>query len=1114
MPRLDRSRSRRWSLALSCAAALAASAAPLSAQPKPAQPARALTAADYARAERLLPANVNPLVIGGEVSAHWLPGDRFWYRYQVPDGYEFEFVDPALRTRTPAFDHARLAAALSAVLGRDVAPHALPFTSFDFTPDRHSVWFDVEGRRYRCDAGGARCADTGAAPSAVPAPNAGQGRGRGRLRPDVPSPDGTKTAFVRDWNLWVRDVATGRERQVTSGEGPVMRLLRVDEGGRTIWFEAQGREPGEDPCYRHAYRIALDGTGYTPLTPLASDHVVQISPSGRYLVDTFSRPDREPAVALRDGDGHFVMMLEKADISRLRAIGWQPPVPIRVKARDGKTDLYGLLFRPTNFDPSRKYPIVNNVSPGPQAGSTGSRAFAAARGDRQALAELGFVVVTIDGMGTPGRSKAFHDAYYGAIGRDNTIPDQIAGMKELAARFPWIDLSRAGIWGHSGGGFATTTAMFRFPGFFQVGIAESGNHDRRLNEDDWGERYQGLLARGADGADTYAAEANQAFAGNLQGHLMLAHGSMDMNVPPCQTLLVADALIKANKDFDLVILPNQGHGYGSASAYMTRRRWDYFVTWLLGVDPPKEYRMGAPPSAARREPTHADILRGAYGQYRANNDLLSYDLDIRVDPAKQFVSGKNTIRFRMLSDATRIQLDLADALQVHQILLGTTALAYERDSGAVFVDFPETLRKGRVYSIDFSYSGHPRSAGRFGGITFGKDPAGRPWINTACQGVGASIWWPNKDQQRDEVERMTIRVSIPNGLADVSNGKFLGKTDLGDGYTRWDWLVQYPINNYDVSLNIGDYAHFSDTADGLPLDFYCLPESLDKAKRQFAQARPMIEAYEHYFGRYPFARDGYKLVEAPYSGMEHQSAVTYGNHFANGYLERDWTGVGISPRFDFIIVHESAHEWFGNAVTAADVSDMWIHEGWATYMEGLYVERLWGYADAMRYLNGYKPKVRNRQPIITEPGINRTPSQDQYFKGALFLNTLRHVIDDDARWFALIKACFQHFEYQTITTADMVAFFNRQTGRDLTPIFDEYLRQGPLPTLDLEFLGDGLVAYRWTAGVKGFDMPIKAGRRGAWQTLHPTTEWQTMRTPIPEGEFEVATDLYYVDVSR
>ena len=356
---------------------------------------------------------------------------------------------------------------------------------------------------------------------------------------------------------------------------------------------------------------------------------------------------------------------------------------------------------------------------------------------------------------------------------------------------------------------------------------------------------------------------------------------------------------------------------------------------------------------ATATPTHANILRGEYGRYRANNDLLFYHLDVRVDPQKKFISGKNTIRFRMLNDDTRIQLDLYDNLKVDKIVQVVqrrepNLLKYERDSGAVFVDFPETLRTGRVYTIDFYYSGTPQTIGRFGGFTFGKDPASRDWIFTACEGEGASIWWPNKDQWKDEVESMQISVAIPNGLTDVSNGKFIRKTDLGDGYTRWDWLVQYPINNYDVSLNIGKYEHFSDHLADLALDFWALPEDLERAKRQFAQAKGMIEAYQHYFGEYPFKKDGYKLIEAPYSGMEHQTAVTYGNHFANGYLERDWTGVGISPRFDFIIIHESGHEWFGNSITAADRSDMWIHEGWTTYLEGLYVEFMYGKDDGLK----------------------------------------------------------------------------------------------------------------------------------------------------------------------
>jgi dipeptidyl aminopeptidase/acylaminoacyl peptidase len=387
--------------------------------------------------------------------------------------------------------------------------------------------------------------------------------------------------------LYLYDLQNGAlKHAITSGDGPVMQIARLDEKTRTVWYGANGREPGQDPYFLHFYRIGLDGRAPVSLTPDDGTHTVQLSPSGKFLVDTFSKAETPPVATVRDRDGKLVMPLEKTDISRLLATGWKPPTPIKMTAADGKTDIYGLMFKPTSFDPSKKYPIVNNVYPGPQTGSTGSRAFVAARGDRQALAELGFIVVTIDGRGTPGRSKEFQDSYYGAMGRDNTIPDQIAGMKDLARQYPFIDLDRAGIWGHSGGGFATTTAMFRFPDFFKVGIAESGNHDQRTNEDDWGERYQGLLVTNADGTDNYDAEANQNFAKNLKGKLLLAHGTMDTNVPPYQTYLVVDELIKANKDFDLLMLPNQNHGYGSASGYMMRRRWDYFVRWLLGVEPP------------------------------------------------------------------------------------------------------------------------------------------------------------------------------------------------------------------------------------------------------------------------------------------------------------------------------------------------------------------------------------------------------------------------------------------------------------------------------------------------------------------------------------------------
>ena len=509
------------------------------------------------------------------------------------------------------------------------------------------------------------------------------------------------------------------------------------------------------------------------------------------------------------------------------------------------------------------------------------------------------------------------------------------------------------------------------------------------------------------------------------------------------------------------------------------------------------------------------MLRGAYGPFRANNDLLYYHLDIRVDPAQKSIQGKNTIRFRMLQDGTRIQLDLNDALNIDKILLDETPLKYQRDTGAVFIDFPQTLRSGQTYTIDFYYSGHPLETGRFGGITFKKDPAGRDWINTACEETGASIWWPNKDQWRDEVESMDISVAVPNGLTDISNGHFTAKTDLGDGYTRWDWHVSYPINNYDVSLNIGHYEHYSDKLGDLSLDFYVLPEDMERSKPQFAQAKGMIEAYQHYFGPYPFIKDGYKLIQAPYSGMEHQTAVTYGNLFTNGYLGHDWTGVGISERFDFIIIHESGHEWFGNSITATDRADMWIHEGWTTYLECLYVEYRWGKQDANKYLNGYRPKVQNLRPIVAEREVNADPTEDQYFKGALMLNTLRSVVDDDKKWWALLHDFYQHFQYQNISTDDVIAWFNQNSGMNLTPIFNQYLRHPAIPRLELLFgEAPGMLMYKWAADEENFAMPVRIGTHGHWQTIHPTTSWQALQTPLTKDELQVDVDHFYVDVNK
>ena len=742
------------------------------------QSTRALTAADYARGERFLRANTATLVSGVTGRVTWLSDDRFWYRNTIAEGAEFVVVDPVTRSRTRAFDHGGLAAALSAVADTTYDPFDLPFTQFEFVADGQSIQFDVGPRRYACDVQGSRCTATSSD------------------RNSVVSPDGSRTAFIRDYNLWVRDLASGQETQlttdgvedfgyatnnagwvkrdapvvswspnskkiatfqhdgrgvghmylvrttvgkpeleawryplpedsvifrihrvvievegpnaprvirldmppdahrsmvsdhiacgnrlcdllwypdasavafvsssrdhkqawvrvadastgrvrtlfeersatqigdagagenwavlpesneliwwsegdnwvhlylydlatgrlknrITTGDGNVVDIVRVDEQTRTIYFTGQGKEPDRDPYFLHLYRIGFDGRGQTLITPENANHSISIAPDGESFVDSYSTPTTPPVTVLRDKNGELLQPLERADVSRLVATGWHPPTPVTMKARDGTTNIYGLMYTPTQLDSTAKYPIIDYIYPGPQSGSVGSRSFTPARRDHQALAELGFIVVAIDGMGTPGRSKAFHDAYYGRMG-DNTLPDQVAGIRQLAERYPWIDIDRVGIWGHSGGGFATAAAMFRYPDFFKVGISESGNHDNRNYEDDWGERYQGLLTRLGD-SDDYAEEANQTHAANLKGKLMLAHGGMDSNVPPYNTYLVVDALVQANKDFDLVIFPNAGHGFGPATNYMMRRRWDYFVRHLLGAEPPKDYEFG------------------------------------------------------------------------------------------------------------------------------------------------------------------------------------------------------------------------------------------------------------------------------------------------------------------------------------------------------------------------------------------------------------------------------------------------------------------------------------------------------------------------------------------
>lgn len=510
--------------------------------------------------------------------------------------------------------------------------------------------------------------------------------------------------------------------------------------------------------------------------------------------------------------------------------------------------------------------------------------------------------------------------------------------------------------------------------------------------------------------------------------------------------------------------------------------------------------------------TKGDTLRGSLRTER-NFDVREYHLNVKVDLVKKYISGYNRIVFVPQQKLTSLQIDLFENMNVDSIVHHGKQLSYRREYNAVFIANKEGFRKNKKDSLTFYYSGNPIAAVRApwdGGFDWKKDKNGKPWIATAVQGTGASAWWPNKDHQSDEPENgMTIKVAVPNGLTNVSNGRLTGKKDLGNGYTRWDWKVTNPINNYDVALNIGDYVHFGETYKGLDMDFYVLSYNLDKAKEHFREVKPMMDCFQEKFGEYPFKEDSYKLVETPHLGMEHQSAVAYGNKYMKGYLGRDLSGTGIGKKWDFIIIHETGHEWFGNSITSSDIADMWIHEGFTTYSEAVYVECRWGYQDGQAYINGLRKNVRNDKPIIGDYGVNKEGSGDMYPKGALMINTIRHMIDDDDKWWKLIKNYSETFKHMIVDTEMVLNFFEQETKLDLEPVFDQYLRYKDIPVLELKREGNG-TAYRWIADADNFNMPVDVSVNGEKIRLYPTAEWQKLDTP-PKG-ISVATDRFFVDV--
>lgn len=528
------------------------------------------------------------------------------------------------------------------------------------------------------------------------------------------------------------------------------------------------------------------------------------------------------------------------------------------------------------------------------------------------------------------------------------------------------------------------------------------------------------------------------------------------------------------------------------------------------------------PAAAQRPPldtiyTHADTLRGSNGPARAWWDASFYDLHVRVTPADSSVRGWNGITYKVLKPAQEMQIDLQTPLVIDSIVQDRKKLTSRRDGDAFFVTLKAAQRTGDAKTIMVYYHGQPgRDRPRGGaGFIWAKDSLGNPWLATSDEGIGASIWWPVKDFPADEPDSQRIAITVPDPMIDVSNGRLRSTTHNADHTTTYEWFVDDPINMYDVAVNAGQYAHFSDTLQGesgpLSLDFWSMAYHTDTAKGQWKQATPMIQCFEHWYGPYPWYKDGYKLIEQSYLGMEHQSGIAYGNKFLRGYLGRDLSGTGLGLSWDYIVIHESAHEWWGNNLSASDVADQWIHESFATYSEGIYTECQKGKTAGEAYLIGLRRSISNRYPIIGPYGIGRWYHNDLYMKGANVLNTLRQVVDDDARWREILRGLQKTFWHQTVSSHQVETYISQQAGVDLSTFFDQYLRTTKVPEFDYKLDGTTL-SYRWSNVVTGFDMPIRVEVPGSGtHLLKPTEEWQTL-TIAPAGAAPTVDENYYVTV--
>ncbi len=520
--------------------------------------------------------------------------------------------------------------------------------------------------------------------------------------------------------------------------------------------------------------------------------------------------------------------------------------------------------------------------------------------------------------------------------------------------------------------------------------------------------------------------------------------------------------------------------------------------------------------------TRKDSLFGGLRTERTCFDVLRYDLNIKINPQEKSIVGFNEISFRVIENTNKIQIDLFENMRIDSIVFDSQKLNYKREFNAVFIDFKKALVKDTTQKLRFYYSGNPIVAKRApwdGGFVFEKDSNKKDWIGVAVQGTGASLWFPCKDSQTDEPDNgSTIKVAVPNGLMNVSNGRFLGQQDLKNGYTRWDWEVKNPINSYDITINIGDYVHFGERYKNLDLDYYVLRENEAKARVQFEQVKPMMDCFQSKFGTYPFAEDGYKLVETHYLGMEHQSAVAYGNKYQNGYLGNDLSGTGNGLLFDFIIIHESGHEWFGNSITSADVADMWIHEGFTCYTESVFLECQYGYEKAQQYINGLKRNIQNDKPIIGQYGVGNEGSGDMYYKGALMLNTIRHIINDDSKWWEILLKYSNTFRHKIIDTPTVIAFFNQETGLNLTPIFSQYLKYKAVPILEVNIDKKKRLSLKWNTAEPNFEMPVEVNINGKIKRIPVTNQWtkftEKIKSDFGSKNFNTNKFLYQFSMQR